>query len=637
MKKLILITLALSLFLSMLVGCNPPSGGTGGGGDDSSGASEGLTDAEKNRMTLAKELANEVDGVKNLTAILSDNSLVNGGVGKEGIRVEKTAFIRDENALDKDQSMTSYDWVDDIVKKLKSSKNQAIEVCKCLNTWVKIGDGDYSAVYRINYDANTDTVTVEYHSHLSDFNSYQKFTVTLDTNGKSVIDYYSTGYQAEYITDSTELHYYEDKYYFSLSEHRLEDGTIHENTMFLDMENKVQATVIVNKETYYENGIPVREEYQAPKIEFSYEDEKYKVSAGAEGGSLAYRSEEGYESGGYIGGSNKNGFSLNLSLFEGWSAVSRDGDYVTLATEQKGDVRSIGFTQNFLGEENGVRYSYQIPYYDIDEYVYIWVEFEGGESLSTKERTKGAFAVLERELELTIDGELKEDFVNVSDRHSELLESFHFINGIYAKDIKTAEDYFEVLDALRLEKLSFEELKVVYDGKGINRNEQQPENSYFEFLSFTLSGNATVNEEAKSISLAGITAEIAPSLMLVDGGEYSLVFAFNAPGVIYEIGAADATYNGEALSFESSVEITAEALLKEFGEYRLVAFIALKSENKHDRISKLYDVTAEGAAAFSNVETHVTSNLVASEEGVTLTNTKTPVSDEGATPGEPVE
>jgi hypothetical protein len=588
-------------------------------------------------MTLAKELANEVDGVKTLSTVLAGSNLNEGAGGKGEIRVEKTAFVRDENALDKDMSMTSYDWVDDIVSRLKSSKNQALEVCKCLNTWVKLGDGDYSAVYRMNYDANTDTVTVEYHSHLSDFNTYQKFTVSLDSAGKSVIDYYSTAYYAEYITDSTELHYYEDKYYFSLSEHRTEDGTIHENTMFLDLKNKVQATVIVNKETYFENGIPVREEYLAPKIEFSYEDEKYKVSTGADGGSLAYLSQDGYENGGHIGSCYASGFSINLSLFRGWTTVSRDGDYVTLTTENKGDVTSIGFTNNFIGEENGVRYSYNIPYYDTNEFAYIFVTFEGGEGLSVKEKTRGAFAVLEREMGLVFDGELKEDFINVSDRHSELLESFHFINGIYAKDIKIAEDYFEVLDALRIEKLSFEELKAVYDGKGINRNEQQPENSYFEFLSFTMSGNATVNEEAKSISLAGITAQIAPSLMLVDGGEYSLVFAFCAPGVIHEIGAADATYNGAALSFDSEVEINAEGILKEYGEFRLVAFIAIKSENKHDRISKLYDVAAAITVGFTDVGTHVTSSLNATEESVTLTNTKTPVCDEGTAPGEPVE
>ena len=631
--KILSALLALSMILAFMTSCATPEGSGGDTIINGSGDNE-LTNEEKNKMTLAKELTNEVDEVKAFSSAANGDSTSGGsssGISdKDGkgdrseIKFENTALIKEESSLDADGSITEYDWADEIISKLKSTKNQALDVCKCLNVWVKIGEGAYSSVYRMNYDANTDTVTVEHHSYPSDFNTYSKFTVTLDREGKAVIDYYSVAYKPDYITDTTELHYYEDKYYFSISAHRLDEGGTHENTMFLDLENKVQASVIVNSVPYFENGAPVRYEYEIPEISFSYTNEKYSISTGAVGGSLYYRSETGSVNGGHIGSYNENGMSLNLSVFDGWTRVSRDGDYVTLSTTEKGDITSIGFTNNDIGIENGVRYSYNIPYYEGYDHAYIFVDFSEAEGLSVKDKLRGAFAVLERELGLSLSGGLKEDFINTSDRHSELLESFKFMNGTYAVDIKTAEDYFAILDAMRFNKLTLDELKKVYDGNGINKNDQVPENSYFEFLSFTLTGKATVNETDKTVSLTAMTAELHPSLMLKDGGEYSLVFAWTAPGVMEEIGSVDVVYDGAKITFVSDITVNTDKLERDFGEYRLVAFIAIKQDVKHERISKLFDVTASANASYEDALGLILSTVTASEQGIILTSVKAP-------------
>ena len=635
MKKLISIICILSMLLALTVGCSSPGDdGNDDGGGDVSG--EGMTDSEKNKLTLAKELAGEVDQVRSFTSAISgsSNTVVGGGTGgKEsaggGFKptkadisyTEKVAFTRDENALDKEQGATNFDWADDIVSKLKQEKNQALSVCKCLNTWVKLGDGPYSAVYRMNYDTNTGTVTVEYHSHLSDFNSYRRFTVTLDASGKAVIDSFSASYNEEYITSSTELHYYEDKYYFSLYQNRGEDGHVYENTVFLDLENKTQAFVGVNSSTYYENGVPVRTEYGDPSISFQYTDGNYLVNSRKDGGSLAYASSEGFASGGYIGSVSATGLMIDLNVFEGWSTVSREGDNVILNTTEKGAISSLGFTGNSLGTENGVTYSYRIPYYDTDTTAHIWMDFGGGEGVSTKDKIRGAFTVIENELGLTMDNSLMEKLISTGDRHGELSAQFHFKNGVYAKDIATPEDYFALLGMMRTDELTLGEIKGIYDGNGINQSEQDIENTYFEFLDFTFSGSASIAPATGDITLTDIRASIMPSLLMKDGGEYSLVFAWSAPGALVEAGSVSLTYGGKALEFVSNVTSAFEARPLDYGEYRLVAYVALKNENRHERISKLIDVKAAAAAEFSGETDYVKSELTASTSFITLKNT----------------
>ena len=620
---------AISMLLCLLAGCNAPQ--TNDGGDETGDSA--LTDDVKNKLTIAKALVDEVDEVKTLSAVIGGQSssstkklaaTENGAAFTAPLStagLQELAYVRDESDLDTDSSSaTAYKWVDDIVTRLKTTKDQALEICKCLNTWVRIGEGPYSSVYRMNYDANTGTVIVEHHSYPSDINTYGRFTVTLDAEGKAVIDSYSAAYNETQITDNTELHYYEDKYYFSLTMHLMEDGTAHEDTVFLDLSNKVQAYVYMNSATYYENNIPVRTEYEDPKLHFAYTDGDFAVTAGPDGGSLAYKN------GGQIGSVSQNKLSVNLNIFKGWTTVAREGDYVILNTNEKGPVQSIGFTENALGSENGVNYSYWIPYFEGYETVYIEVGFGDAEGVSVKEKLRGAFTLLARELGLTMDEALMERLINAGDRHGELCEQFHFKNGIYAKHIVTVEDYFSLLDMMRNYEMDLAQLKALYDGNGISKNEQPAENSYFEFLDFTINGTATLSADSGELSLAGMTASIAPSLLLKDGGSYSLVFAWLAPGELHEIGSVSAVYDGSTMSFASDVTVEAALRLMRPGEYRLVAFIAMDQLQAHDRISKLFEIGAAGNATFTAEEGLIQTEMTATANAVTLVNTMLPPS-----------
>ena len=215
-----------------------------------------------------------------------------------------------------------------------------------------------------------------------------------------------------------------------------------------------------------------------------------------------------------------------------------------------------------------------------------------------------------------------ERLINVGNRHGELCEQFHFKNGIYAKDIVTVEDYFALLDMMRNYQMELDQLKTLYDGNGINQQDQPLDNTYFEYLSFNLIGMATLDPNSGTLSLDAISASIAPSLLMSEDATYSLVFAWAAPGKIHEIGSVSGPYAGAEMQFTSDINLSAANLYRGYGEYRLVAFIAMDQLGSHERISKLYDITSSTTTAVTLEEGVVKSELNTTATAVTLVNTR---------------
>ena len=177
MKRIIATICILSLLLSASAGCSTPGNGGGDGDDDPS--QEETTDAVKNRLTLAKNLADRVDVLSSVEQLMGSGTALAPDRGGQTLKtssmlpcsdVVKLIYERNEDDLG-EASSVQIDWANDIINKLKQSKNDALTTCKCLNTWVKRADGAYSDVFRLNYDVTSGTVTVENHSHLSDINS----------------------------------------------------------------------------------------------------------------------------------------------------------------------------------------------------------------------------------------------------------------------------------------------------------------------------------------------------------------------------------------------------------------------------------------------------------------------------------
>ena len=185
----------------------------------------------------------------------------------------------------------------------------------------------------------------------------------------------------------------------------------------------------------------------------------------------------------------------------------------------------------------------------------------------------------------------------------------------------TLEKYFMILEMMRSLYIPLDTLKTVYDGSGINKNEQVEENRYFEFLDFTLSGKATLDEVNARLDLSAVTAEISPSLLLKENSGYALVFAWHSAGAIHEIGCIDVTYNGSKMSFTGAIEELHSEPRHNYGEYKLVAYIAQKTTGSNDRISKIYEIGATSDATVTSATTTMQSVVTATANGVTLTNT----------------
>lgn len=627
MKRIIATICILSLLLSALVGCSTP----GNDGDDLNGdgpSQHESTDAVKNRLTLAKNLADKVDVLSSVEQLMGSslsitpdkrNTKPKTGSTLPCSDVEKLIYERDEDDLG-EASEVQVGWANDIINKLKQSKNDALTTCKCLNTWVKREDGAYSDVFRLNYDVTTGTVTVENHSHPSDINSYSKFTVTTDTEGKLIINYFRAMYTPEIIESTSEIHYYEDKYFFSLSMNRDETGGEHENTAFIDLHNKIQASLYANRTVYYENGVPVRTEHEEPNVEFTYEKDGYSFRVAKSGGSVSIKPENGNGRTGSIGSYNNGNAYLSLNILEGWSTLSQSGDWVTLRTNDKGEIQSRNFTTNYLGAKNGIQYNYVIPFYEGYTEPMIHISFTESPDVDTETALSGLIDVLENELGLTLDPEYSELLINAGDGYEDLAKNFRFINGITA-DNMTLDKYFMILEMMRSLYIPLDTLKTVYNGSGINRNEQVEENRYFEFLDFTLSGKATLDEATAMLNLSAVTAEISPSLLLKENSEYALVFAWQTAGAIFEIGCIDVTYNGSKMSFTGAIEELHSEPRYGYGEYKLVAYIAQKTSGSNDRISKIYEIGATTDATVTSATDTMQSVVTATENGVALTNT----------------
>ncbi len=593
-KLLALFCLATLLF-SMLCACKPPSGepqtpenGGGGGGDP-----------QKNMLVIAKTLANEVDTLSTAQELLR-------GVTATPSPDRPNKFMRVTTApsdqFDTENHNTQFEFADSLITRFKRMKDEALTVCRMLGKWVKQADGPYSAAYRLHYEPNENVVTVEHRSHQSpDENSYQKIRVSYDAEGKLLIDAYLAQYTPTSFVAEKEIHYREDDYFCTTEKEPI--GTSR-RLLFLDLEQKICSHLALTGSIFYDkDGNIIREEYNPVEPYYCYWDGNYYFSGTRDASDLYYADGRHI---GYLSKENRD-IRINLNCFDGWSRYEVEGDQLFFYTD-KGMFESLSFTT--VNTEDG--YGYQIygagaPMLSIRAH-----------NALTGESVTAILASLEARFGITLkDREIAARIIQGVEEYDAVSAKFHYMNGIRGTDI-TTDTYLLLCDMLATEEFTPASLTALYEDAAIEKSAQSDTYEYFEFLDVTLAGQAAADEAARTLVLDGITATLAPSILLQEGKEYALTFVWASKDGHREAGRVKATYSGTSLTLSGTLSIAWDSLPSLYGEYTLLAYVIL--DETGGRISEAVTVTATSPLTADLSTETVASCLTVGTDKITVKN-----------------
>lgn len=593
-KLLALLCLAALLF-SMLCACKPPSGEP-----QSPSNGDGSGDPQKNMLVIAKTLANEVDTLSSAEELLRGTAAETPSPDRPNKFMRTTTVPSDE--FNTENHNTQFEFADSLITRFKRMKDEALTVCRMLGKWVKQGDGPYSAAYRLHYEPNANVVTVEHRSHQSpDENSYQKIRVSYDAEGRLLIDAYLAQYTPTSFVAEKEIHYREGVYFCTTE---MEHVGTSRRLLFLDLEQKICSHLALTGSIYYDkDGNIIREEYNPVRPYYCYWDGNYYFSGTGSSSSLYYADGRNI---GYLSQENRD-IRINLNCFDGWSRYEVEGDQLFFYTD-KGMFESLSFTT--VNTEDG--YGYQIYGAGVP-----MLCLRAHDAL-TRERVSAILASLEARFGITLkDSEIAARIIQGVEEYDTVSAKFHYMNGIYGTDI-TTDTYLLLCDMLATEEFTPASLTALYEDAAIEKSAQTESYEYFEFLDITLSGNATADEAARTLVLDGITATLAPSILLQEGKEYALAFAWASTDGHREVGRIKATYNGEMLTLNGSLSLAWDALPLSYGEHTLLAYVVL--DETGGRISEAVTVTATASLTADLSTETVASRLTAGTDKITLTN-----------------
>ena len=602
-------------------------------------------DSNKTLLTAAQDLANELDRVPTIAELAGGlKTQVSIGASSASANCGSTEFslLRAEpdngdtyyppeppKEQVQDESVfmpmgESYSEIDNTIESLKLIKNQALEACKTFSTWISYyieqyspnytylpGQGVYRD-YRMEYDDNRDLVVIEQRYVTGDNqNRYIRIDVSHTLDGKLRMNGISTDFTDAGIVDFTQLSYLEDSYYISVGNETPYNS--HPLTVYNLQANDWALAQIRNDGLFDENGNPISEITPVLEETYHYASPHLKFMAYSDSGEFKF-TDDSYGGQWWIGADP--GFTLSLNLFEGWTSVTNtDGQQSTLVTG-KGEF-VFPSTGSDPMDPTGVC-SYSVNYYDSRTAPTLYIRAKSSGLINdptywTPEETRKAIASVCESLGISFKDGYEEELYDGIFGYEQHKNAFHYFDGIYGKDLNDAT-FADLIERLLTEEASHATLMEMWNQSAMAFEEQTAEYEYFEFLDYTLTGTASVDETTHEISLAGIEATLAPSVLLKENTDYSLVFVWASADEHREVGSVDLHYTGESLTFESELSVTADRFPDEYGEYVLVAYLA---DDGGNRISTTQAVSA--AAEF-------TAELSGESYKATLTVTKNSIS-----------
>ena len=583
--------LAAVICLSALFGCD-----NRGGGD----TPPPFTPPSSTLVTVAKELADEVDTLTTVEALLSYGTAAKPRISEMSLEVH---YPGEEQRGDNVNFYATFDAANDIIARMKQMKNEALSVCTQLNTWVKAAEGPYSAAYRLNYDPTLNLVTVEHRTHKSDVNSYRMIRVTYDAEGRLKIDSYNAQFSEAEIASEEEIHYLEDVYFASVDKRVLFGSG---RLTYIDLEREIWSYLTLTGSISYDpEGNVTNITYNPMSPSYHYKDGDFFISVDTD--SCDVYNAEGKHIFFYDHGGSEVLMSLND--FSGWSRfeIDRETETLTLYTD-KGSFECRSF---FTYKSTEFGFSYWIA---SDSTVY----FRPHERADVSATLEGLFSRLGSDMGLVLkDSAPHGRVIAAMNGYSDIAGSMNYVGGITGADMDI-DTYFLVIDMLTDVEHTVETLNAIYDDEAISASAQNALYEYFEFLKIDFSGRASVDTEAGKIALDSVRVSVEPSLLLKDGAEYSLVFAFAGTERHLRVCEIRLTYTGEALVYtgEGSV-IDIAAAPTEYGEYVLVCYLALSDGG---RISEAVTVASENTAALTTELDTCVSYFSADGEKITVVN-----------------
>lgn len=562
---------AISILAAMLCGCSENT-------DPISSGDLGFIQPDQTIVTVAKELADKIDDLPDAQTLLGNTT--------SSVRAMRAVTPDPENVEVLQQDISNVDY---LINQLKKAKNEALSICKVLDTWVvpdKTG-GSYNIDQppksfnpsRLNYDPNNNVVTIEQRSHNIDEegNFYRKTVVCIDAEGRLVIDAYFVTFSPTQLTRTQQLHYVEGVCLYTV-EDSIESMT--DTLTFWDLQTRTRT--IVNRGCsikYDADGSIKNISYRAPSVGIHAAYGEHILS-----GDALYLSDGRLLATWYF--SSACNVTINLNHFSGWSSIEKDGSSVTLVTEKGSFTLNSGFP-------NGLSNLYlNIGIYEPYDRPELTLRTPTDTHL-TQESLIAALDVLQSSYGLYLQEADRAALVSAPYTwKTELASQIHLMNGIYASDV-TEETYALLTDMLKTEKQDLETILGFYDEPTVTYYSQPQTYTYFEFIPLNVSGTAVIDAATGAISVEALTARLEPSVMLQDGKEYALVFVWSDGAHSAEVGRASGTYTGTALEFHNSITIPESSLPTGYGTYTLTAYVVLTETN--GRISAAIPVPTDAA------------------------------------------
>lgn len=639
MKKWLSIICLIGIFAGLLSAC---------GKDKNANAVSG---ADKTLLSAAADLANELDNVPTIAELTSGDhidSVFEGpltaspadasGNQSEVISPLGVEFCGTDTYYPKEPpkqtqdgnflplSEEHYEGIDATIESLKLVKNHVLEACKTFSTWITYyieqasantsylaGHGECRD-YRLQYDVNRDVVVIEQrYKNVENRIFYVRIAVSYNPDGKLRMDGVTAVFNDTAIVSSDQLHYLEDQHYISVE--RSSENQFDTLSVF-DLQTNEYANTYIGYHRQYDNvGNIIFEESTGLEETYCFSTEHLTFECSADGGEIKFL---GGDYGGQWSYTSNCWFSLSLNLFDGWSSVTNtDDQQMTLVTD-KGE-----FVFNTVGsspvDPSGVcRYS--VDYFDRGMGPTLYIYATGSDALWTLEEAQLNIGRLCDVLGISFKDGYENELYESMYSYEAHKNAFHYIDGIYGNDINE-ELFKQMIEQLQTEELSHASLREMWKEPAIAFEAQTAEYDYFEFLDYTLTGTAAVDETTHKISLTGITATLAPSVLLKDDTAYSLVFVWASADEHQEVGRIDLRYTGESLTFESDIAIASDRFPKNYGEYVLMAYLA---DDAGNRISTLQTIPASSEYSAELTGEEYSATLTVTKNNIAVNNTVVP-------------
>lgn len=646
MKKWISILCMLCILTGMLSSC----------GDDAT------SNADKTLLTAATELANELDRVPTIAEVIgaTRQSVSFGQIGSLSAKSDDASTgtivpLRDsggENSTyypqdpseqpESDQSdpnfMTFgkfYTGIDATIANLKIIKNQALSACKTFSTWITYyteqvsgnlstlpGHGVYRD-YRLQYDVNRDVVVIEQRYPASNGDQYyNRLSVSYTPDGKLQMQGILVTFNDTEIVNANQLYYLEDHSYVSVSfpeQHKSEKLTVY------DLQNNEWATACISAIGAWDvAGNPVGEiVYQFDK-DYYISTDYFSYELRQNSGTIL--SADNNIVGGWNISEPSVSFSFSLNCLDGWSSVTCERDERAVLKTEKGEFvfPYSGVNPGEVTPDGNCKYdvnyhgSTSEPVIELNQIVH---QEEGATATAwTAEEALQAIRDVAADLGLTVKEDMISEVIGVIYGYAEHDERFCFGDEIYGKDL-TENTFYSLTSMLMTEQITAEAMNQLASEPAIAFEEQTAHYEYFEFLDYSIDGAASVDQATHEISLTKITATLAPSILLKEDGDYSLVFVWASASEHQEVGHVDLHYSGETLCFESDLVISPDRFPNKYGEYVLTAYLADADGN---RISTLRAVTATDEFTLELTGENYEATLTSSANGISIRNKTLP-------------